>query len=439
MQQFPSLGAGLVYRFLPVFGWMMSSFAPARRSIHRISPQERTVCVVLLVGLLTGGDGMLSGAGPRVHASPAPQPTAESVQPISSVEAPAARDRHRAVWTGTEMLIWGGKHGPPTTEYFADGGRYHPLSDTWQPISSDGAPAPRSGETAIWTGTEMIIWGGQQPPSAPRIRLNDGARYDPETDRWTPISSTNAPSPRHDHVAVWTGTEMLVWGGEEQAKGWVSDGGRYEPVADTWRPIAQEGAPPPLSRYQSAWTGTELIVWGFDLAAPRRESQGARYDPQLDRWTPITTVDAPRLASQFSAVWTGTELLVWSKSILASEPEAGGRYDPQLDRWSPMSLVQSPSARYGHTTVWTGTDMLVWGGSGRFPNNHLNLEDGGYYNPASDTWQPFILADPREGHTAVWTGEALIVWGGFGPVEPGQGLRYVETGWLWSIIDPPAA
>jgi hypothetical protein len=32
-------------------------------------------------------------------------------------------------------------------------------------------------------------------------------------DTWTATSTTNAPSARWDHTAVWTGSEMIVWGG----------------------------------------------------------------------------------------------------------------------------------------------------------------------------------------------------------------------------------
>src|SRR5947199_6173741 len=32
-------------------------------------------------------------------------------------------------------------------------------------------------------------------------------------DTWTATSTTNAPSPRAFHSAVWTGTEMIIWGG----------------------------------------------------------------------------------------------------------------------------------------------------------------------------------------------------------------------------------
>ena len=37
-------------------------------------------------------------------------------------------------------------------------------------------------------------------------------------DTWTATSTTNAPSPREEHTAVWTGTEMIVWGGHQQPR-----------------------------------------------------------------------------------------------------------------------------------------------------------------------------------------------------------------------------
>ena len=42
--------------------------------------------------------------------------------------------------------------------------------------------------------------------------LNTGGRYNPSTDSWTATSTTNAPSGRVGHTAVWTGSEMIVWG-----------------------------------------------------------------------------------------------------------------------------------------------------------------------------------------------------------------------------------
>jgi hypothetical protein len=44
--------------------------------------------------------------------------------------------------------------------FLDDGGRYHAGQDGWSAVYSIGAPSARSGHPAIWTGSEMIIWGG---------------------------------------------------------------------------------------------------------------------------------------------------------------------------------------------------------------------------------------------------------------------------------------
>src|SRR5206468_6725062 len=76
----------------------------------------------------------------------------------------------------------------------------------WTPISQDGAPSPRWGHSAVWTGNEMLVWGGLGPTG----RLGDGSRYNPETDVWRPMSTVGAPSVRGEQVAVWTGSEMVI-------------------------------------------------------------------------------------------------------------------------------------------------------------------------------------------------------------------------------------
>jgi len=69
------------------------------------------------------------------------------------------------------------------------------------------------------------VWGGFSgafPPS----RLRSGGRFNPATDSWT-ATSTGADVPvwREYHTAVWTGTEMIVWGG--YLEGQLSSGGLY--------------------------------------------------------------------------------------------------------------------------------------------------------------------------------------------------------------------
>ena len=45
---------------------------------------------------------------------------------------------------------------------------------------------------------------------------------------WTAASTTNAPAGRLDHTAVWTGNEMIVWGGYSGNQSF-HNGARYNP------------------------------------------------------------------------------------------------------------------------------------------------------------------------------------------------------------------
>ena len=89
--------------------------------------------------------------------------------------------------------------------------------DTWIEggTSTSGPPTARYLHTAVWTGTEMIIWGGSDGSGV----LNSGGRFDPATSTWAPngTSTINAPKARHSHTAIWTGTEMIIWGGSVTA------------------------------------------------------------------------------------------------------------------------------------------------------------------------------------------------------------------------------
>ena len=168
--------------------------------------------------------------------------------PLPSTAAPSPRLGHTAVWTGTEMLVWGGGPGAAVgPRPLGDGGRYEPATDTWSPISAAGAPSARSGHTAVWTGAAMLVWGGSGPGVAV---LGDGAAYAPAADAWRPLPGAGAPSPRTSHAVVWTGgpgaptgpgAELLVWGGLGPGSRPLNDGAAYDPGADAWRPLPAGG------------------------------------------------------------------------------------------------------------------------------------------------------------------------------------------------------
>ena len=73
------------------------------------------------------------------------------------------------------------------------------VEDTWTATSMINAPTARVYHTAVWTGIEMIIWGGIDDTD---LALKTGGRYSPSTDSWATSSTTNAPSGRLSHTAV---------------------------------------------------------------------------------------------------------------------------------------------------------------------------------------------------------------------------------------------
>ena len=138
------------------------------------------------------------------------------------------------------MIVWGGLTGANMNEYLNTGGRYNPTTNTWTPTSEINAPSSRAFHTAVWTGSEMIVWGGLSGFGG--LKFSDGGRYNPTSDSWSAVTTTGAPSGRYWHTAVWTGSEMIVWGGWNGISNF-NDGGRYNPTANTWEALQTTGAP----------------------------------------------------------------------------------------------------------------------------------------------------------------------------------------------------
>ncbi len=354
---------------------------------------------------------------------------------------PSPRRYHTALWTGQEMLVWGGDAVFPEHE-LNTGARYDPATDTWTPISTNGAPTVRAYHTAVWTGTEMIVWGGvggwayQYPGGEFTNIVDGGGRYNPTTDTWAPISTNGAPPPSTVfHTAVWTGTEMIIWGGQTNAShDPVRIGARYNPITDAWTSISTNGAPTARIHHGAIWTGNEMLVFGGEGLPDDNylsiRYDGGRYDPVTDTWS---FLNGPWEGTKRTVVWTGTELITFGGYYQGRSPpyfEGPRRFNPTNDLSSELSFLGRPNGRYEHTAVWTGSDMIIWGGRGE---SIPAFDSGGLFNTFRGDWTPITTAaapKTRWGHTAVWTGREMLVFGGdVTPADEGAGGVSDET---WS-------
>jgi len=281
--------------------------------------------------------------------------------------------------------------------------------ESWSPTSTgSNVPSARWYQTAIWTGSNMIIWGGFNNGN-----LNTGGIYDPSTNSWTPTSMTNVPSGRRYHTAVWTGTQMIIWGGEGTSP-FLNTGGIYDTLTNSWTATSTTNAPSPRIDHSAVWTGNTMIIWGGWTSNYGHEKTGGIYNPSTDSWTSTDTTNAPFGRYYHTAVWTGSKMIVWGGAYISGIMKylnTGGVYDPSTNSWTPTSMTNVPSARYYHTAIWTGSKMIIWGGNGN--NGYDNT--GGIYDPSTDTWSAistYNAPSERELHTAVWTENDMVIWGG---------------------------
>lgn len=310
-------------------------------------------------GLWTGSRLLVWGG--TVANSPAAtggsyDPATDTWTGISPADAPAARSGHTAVWTGDRMLVWGGFGA----DFLASGGAYSPAGLTWNPLVTIGAPAGRDGHAAVWTGTRMVVWGGRNGDGL----LADGAVHDLTGNAWAALPSLNAPTARRFATAVWAGDRLIVFGGEGAA-GAVGTGAVLPLAAGVtpgaWTALPALNAPSPRTGHTAVWTGTRMLVWGGQNGGTPL-GDGAAYDPAANTWTPLPTSGAPAPRSAHVAVWTGSEMLVFGGATAGGPVSSGGAYDPATGQWRTLSEVGQPVARSGGAGVWSGSELLVFGG-----------------------------------------------------------------------------
>jgi hypothetical protein len=380
--------------------------------------------------------------------TPGSTPTAEGDAAASGwlpmAAAPiVARGQAASAWTGTELIIWGGRS---VEGELADGAAYDPATDTWRTIAPapDGVAGPA---VAAWTGERVAVvtTGG----------FDRFATYDVASDTWT-----DATIPAYDTTRlIWTGSSLVAVGsrhsGSSNNPGPVV--ARYEEGDGRWQEIpAPEGA---LPGTRSAWTGAEVVLWdGVTTWA---------VDPVAETWRdlgapPVTASRLGWIAASDEAVmlgpsspggpafvrpipdgaWApvGTEVPAFPAAIAGGlHPSAGGALALTTDGQTWVGHVSLtmwgrhpdlPEPRIGAVMALVGDRIVVWSGvPDAGPSGHGWILDPAAPQIGSDegaeplAWEPIAEAplSPRSKPIGTWTGTELVVWGGVTTAGPAQG------------------
>lgn len=209
---------------------------------------------------------------------------------------------------GDVLFNWGGKLPTANNTYLQTnrGFIYDPTQTAWREISSVGAPAPRQSAIAVAiSANEIFVWGGLGNSIGAEAKLlQDGGIYSLNSNSWRPISAVgshpgvmqasypaNSFSGKAVHIA-WTGSEVLIYGGWNNERGYLAEGHLYNPATNTWRAMAT-GPNEFVFDGDSFMTSKGFLLWGgADRFSFKRHSAGWLYDLPTDTWKQTPTESA---------------------------------------------------------------------------------------------------------------------------------------------------
>ena len=300
----------------------------------------------------------------------------------------------------------------------------------------------------MWTGRELLIWGGTQD-NHNLTSAGDGAAYDPVTRAWTPMPASPL-SPRNGAFAVWTGTKALFWGGGNGSLA-LMDGASYDPASRTWAMLPTAPLRPDAEGGQAiVWTGAQMVVI--------QPGAGAVFDPATSTWTGAPA--PPQVAGcqpfAIGAEWTGSEVITW---VAGRPPTVNGLtpsgYCYSAYSWTPgnQTWAAVPS-RPGYASFPSGTAapigrrLLFLGGSNCPPGVTCPVRDffdGTWFDPSAGTWTGLPESFSGGSGPAAWTGSAMVVFhtkAGATPgppnrrsdVPPGAAAAFDPSGGAWTDL-----
>lgn len=261
------------------------------------------------------------------------------------------RAGHVAVWSGNEVLIYGGASGTTSSPPYTSGLGCDPQTRTWRDLE----PSPQIVEwwptlQAIWTGEQMIVAGRTVDAEDPAMVL---LSYSPTADTW----SVSSPVPEGRQAiggVVWTGTEVILAGGDlhyPSNSAWA-----FNPATETWRRLPDPGFEP-VEGIEGVWTGTEAVFVGGYVHPG--SSAAAAYNPESDTWRTLAPVGVHWIR-EHHLTWTGEQVIVYSGHTGSGHLQRLLLYDPGTDEWSESSTmpIAAPERLGG---AWTGDRLIIWG------------------------------------------------------------------------------
>lgn len=300
------------------------------------------------------------------------------------------------VWTGTELIVYGGNTGDETP-LLRTGAAYDPVAKSWRSIAD--APAGTGSLTGVWTGSQLLVSSG-----------TNTSFYDPAVDSWS-------------QVEAGIGSGQIVY---LDAAYVMNDSGIFRFDGNQWNPLPQ---PPGSIQTKRDQFTSQLLVHDDQITVvslTEEYCQGrrlARFDGSS--WLELPPVELVSVAGGFAdCSWAnqvgvaGGRLIAWESRNFQTVA-----LDEQRGEWVEIDTIPVSSTEGGTGGVTIGNDLLV-------PQSPASVLDGD-----SLTWHAADLPGPGFDSYMVWTGDRVLMWGS--PCCYGTGGRLTaHDAWQWEPTGP---
>ena len=290
----------------------------------------------------TGSELLLWGqvAGPLEDlgaAGTAYDPVEDRWRPLPDAPIPS-QPYAAGVWTGEELVVWGGydQSDDGVVQGEDRGAAYDPSTNKWRPIAESPLEA-RYYHGAVWTGDEMIVWGGVVGDGAEGRSFADGAAYDPVTDTWRMLPSATGFVGRMDPTLLWTGRDVLVWGGMDSGPAPRAHWAVYSPTPDAWASGGSVIGADPEHLRTSPRSGPAT---GLSCSPTTARSAGT---PSRRTCEPRRSGRARCREAGAAVVWTGDEVVVWGGEGSDGPVDTGASWTPARRSSTPPTTATSVS------------------------------------------------------------------------------------------------
>ncbi|MBI2913562.1 MAG: hypothetical protein HYY03_06545 [Chloroflexi bacterium] len=286
----------------------------------------------------------------------------------------------------------------------------------WRPLSPSGPLPPARRDHSLTTnGRLLYLFGGRGADT-----LSDLWSYDPATNAWSEVASTDGPPARFGHNTYLDSARgrLIVFGGQNGAS-FFNDLWAFDVAAGGWSQLAA-GETVPAPRYGAGGApdgaGRLLVTHGFTNAGRFDDTWG--YDPAQSAWTDLSPQgQRPVERCLMRAAWDGAanRLLIFGGQTNAT-PFLGDLWELRDGVWKELVAEPKPSPRKFYAMAFDGQGgrLLLLGGD----TADGSLSDLWFFDSGANSWSEQSPEgegpSPRFGHDAVWLADSrrLIVFGG---------------------------